>query len=65
MPLFGLPALTIWQAYGLALICLTLRQHKHKAEEGGFAVAMGKALCVPPLIAGAMLGVGWCVMAFG
>lgn len=59
VPLFGLPVLTVWQAYGLALICFTLRQHRHKKTDDSFGVAIGKALIASPLLCGVMLGVGW------
>lgn len=61
VPLFGLPALTIWQAYGLALICFTLRHHRHEKSKDSFGVAMGKVVIATPLMTGVMLGVGWCV----
>lgn len=60
-PLFGLPVLTIWQAYGLALIVRTLQRHKVEKSDDSFGAAIGKTLCTPPLLAGVMLGVGWCV----
>lgn len=60
-PLFGLPELTIWQAYGLALICFTLRQYRHKKSEDSFGVMILRGLATSPFIAVMMLGVGWCV----
>lgn len=61
VPLFGLPSLTVWQAYGLALICFALRRHDQKKSEDSFGLAMGKAVVTTPMMAAVMLGVGWCV----
>ena len=36
VPMFGLPVLTVWQAYGLALICFTLRQSGRVKSKDGF-----------------------------
>lgn len=64
VPLFGLPVLTVWQAYGLSLIAYTLRRHTMEKNEEGLGIAMAKVLFVPPFIACVMLGVGWCVQAW-
>ncbi|WP_133066258.1 hypothetical protein [Acidovorax kalamii] len=64
VPLFGLPVLTVWQAYGLALIVRALQRYKVEKNGDGFGLAMAKALAAPPFIAGLMLGVGWCVKAW-
>lgn len=64
VPLFGLPVLTVWQAYGLALIVRTLQRCKVEKNDDGFGLAMAKAIAAPPFIAGLMLGVGWCVKAW-
>jgi len=61
VPLFGLPVLTVWQAYGLALICFALRQHQVKKSEDSVGAAIGKAVITSPFVTGLMLGVGWCV----
>lgn len=61
VPLFGLPVLTVWQAYGLALIVRTVQIQKVEKSADGLGIAMAKAFAVPPFIAGLMLGVGWCV----
>lgn len=65
VPLFGLPVLTVWQAYGLSLIAYTLRRHSVEKNEDGFGIATARAIFIPPFIACVMLGVGWCVKAWG
>lgn len=64
VPVFGLPVLTVWQAYGLALIVRTLQRYKVEKNDDGFGIAMAKVLFGAPFIAGLMLGVGWCVKAW-
>lgn len=49
-PLFGLPELTVWQAYGLALICFTLRKQSLKMSEDTFTDSIGKGLLVGQLL---------------
>lgn len=64
VPVFGLPVLTVWQAYGLSLIVSTLKRYKLEKNDDGFGIAMAKVLFGAPFIAGLMLGVGWCVKAW-
>lgn len=63
-PLFGLPLLTIWQAYGLVLVCRVLQRYKVEKSKDSLGASLGKAAVLPPFIAGMLLGVGWCVKAW-
>lgn len=63
-PLFGLPALTIGQAYGLALVASALRGTKHTKTEDDFGVVIAKALLAAPISCGMLLFVGWCLKAW-
>lgn len=63
VPVFGLPALSIAQAYGLALL-VGLRTHrgaKADKETDGFAMVLGRAFLGAPFIAGLVLLVGYVV----
>lgn len=59
-PLFALPALSIAQAYGLALVVRAARGawNYEKSKEGPSSV-IAKAFFVPPLVCGLMLLIGW------
>lgn len=63
-PLFGLPALTVWQAYGVALVASTLRSSKYSKTDESFGEVMAKALVVPPFVTGLTLLIGWGVKAW-
>lgn len=63
-PLFDVPQIALWQAYGLALTVAALR-----AWGGNQLVRDGKAaawamLVQPPVMCGLLLLVGWCVQAW-
>lgn len=60
MPLFALPALSIWQAYGLVLVARTLRgMTAADKSKDKFGEAMAKAFLIPPFACGLVLLVGW------
>lgn len=66
VPIFGLPALSIAQAYGVGL---TIRMLKgvdiHKEDnKREFGETVARALLLPPLICGMVLLVGWVVKQF-
>lgn len=63
VPVFGLPALSIAQAYGLALLVgmLTHRGTKSDKDADGFAMALGRAFIGAPFVAGLVLLVGYVV----
>lgn len=59
-PVFGLPALSIAQAYGLALVAWALRGTRHEPKsDDGFGVLVAKCLTTPPFAAGLFMLVGW------
>lgn len=60
VPTFGLPVISIAQAYGLALIVrlFQLHQHSKETEKGWRWIAT--ALVKWPLYAGLFLAIGWC-----
>lgn len=59
-PLFGLPAITVLQAYGIALVLRAARGFDtKKAEKVSFGVVMARAFIGHPLAAGLMIGFGW------
>ena len=59
-PVFKLPALTIVQAYGLALVVQVAKGLRvHSDKSGGFGVAIAKAFLLPPVLAGLVLASGW------
>ncbi len=65
-PLFGLPLLTIWQAYGLVLVARSMRGLAASEKPAdAFGKAMTKALLVPPFACGLMLLTGWAVKDWG
>lgn len=63
-PLFGVPGIGLWQAYGLMLVCTALRgwscmQHVRNSQTAAFLVVVQ-----PPLVCGLLLLVGWCVQSW-
>ena len=59
-PLFGLPTLSLLQAYGIALVLRAARGiDTKKTEPENFGAVVARALTWPPLGAGLMLGTGW------
>ncbi|MCT6721637.1 hypothetical protein [Acidovorax sp. K2F] len=62
VPLFGLPVLTVWQAYGLMLMArMFLPMRLGEKTNDTFGLAMCKAFSAPPFVAGVFLLMGWCV----
>jgi len=63
VPVFGLPSLSIAQAYGLALVVgvLTHKGTKADKDSDGFAMALCTAFVGAPCIAGLFLLVGYVV----
>lgn len=62
VPIFGLPVLTIAQAYGVALIARAFRgMPSVPKSEDGFGAAMAKAFFLPPVWAGVILLAGYIV----
>lgn len=60
VPLFGVTALTTWQAYGLVLVARTLRGVTAGDKSNDkFGEAMAKAFLIPPFGCGLVLLVGW------
>lgn len=64
-PVFALPALSLLQAYGLALVLRVAYgiQAQPKGEDG-FGAALGRAIILPPFLAGLFLLVGWVVKSW-
>lgn len=60
VPTFGLPAVTIAQAYGLALIVRLFQTHQHSRDTDKGWRSIFKAILKWPLYAGVFLGLGWC-----
>lgn len=64
-PTFGLPAITLLQAYGLALVFGAARGFgSKKTEPEGFGAVVARALALPPIGAALTLAVGWVVKAW-
>ncbi len=64
-PLFGLPALSIAQAYGLALVMRAARgANLEKSDDDRYGAVMVKAVAAPPLVCGLLLGAGWVAKAW-
>lgn len=65
VPVFGLPALGVAQAYGLALVVRAVRGgNLDKSPDDQFGVVMVKAIVTPPLACALLLGVGWVAKAW-
>ncbi|WP_280191177.1 hypothetical protein [Delftia sp. PS-11] len=59
-PLFGLPVITLLQAYGLALVFRAAWGFDNKKREPeSFGAFVARSLVQAPLAAGLTLGVGW------
>lgn len=60
VPMFALPALTLLQAYGLALVLRAVQGYQAQPKsEDGFGGALAKAFILPPVLAGLVLLAGW------
>ena len=66
LPLFGLPALSIAQAYGLMLVVRVAKGFDTKTDKNpdGFAAAMGKSFVLAPFACGLFLLFGWVAKAW-
>jgi uncharacterized membrane protein SpoIIM required for sporulation len=66
VPVFGLPALAIAPAIGLALVVsfLTYQSDASKEPEGEFSERMAKAVAHALLMPAFVLGIGWVVRQF-
>lgn len=65
VPLFGLPALSTWQAYGLILVFRTMQAHTQAQKNtDGLGEMLAKSILGAPFIAGLFLLVGWFVKAW-
>lgn len=64
VPLFGLPALTIWQAYGLVLLVRTVQSWSQSKKDEKQSEIWAKVFIAPPFICGLFLLVGWFVKAW-
>ena len=62
-PVFGLPALSIINAYGVVLVYRCMQGIARKEEKKDEAF-IAKAIFLPPFIAAVMLSVGWIAKSF-
>lgn len=65
VPVFGLPVLSIAQAYGIALVvaCVASKSSPEK-DQDGFGTVLVKAFIRPPLVAAFVLLAGYIVKAW-
>lgn len=60
VPVFGLPTVTLLQAYGIAMVFRAARGiDTNKTNKDSFGTVMGRAVIGHPVVAGLTLGVGW------
>lgn len=66
VPMFGLPALSVAQAYGIALVVRAAKGLDTRTEKSpdSFGVVLGKAFVLAPLISGFSLLFGWVAKSF-
>ena len=66
VPAFGLPALSVAQAYGLALVVRVAKGFDTKTDKNpdGFGAAMGKSFVLAPFACGLFLLFGWVAKAW-
>lgn len=66
VPMFGLPALSVAQAYGIALVVRAAKGVDTRTEKNpdSFGVVLGKAFFLAPLISGFSLLFGWVAKSF-
>lgn len=64
-PLFGLPTLSIVQAYGMALVMRSVQglTNQEKGKDN-LAQWFGKVLILPPCVTGFILCIGWVLKAW-
>ena len=63
VPLFGLPPIALWQAYGLTLTLAALRVWGQERVVRDGKTAAWAMVVQPPVLCGLLLLVGWCVKA--
>lgn len=61
VPLFGLPTLTLWQAYGVALCFRALHGLGDNSPKREAVKVLIRATVGAPIICAVILAVGWCV----
>lgn len=63
VPIFGLPALTVAQALGLALVasCFRSKTFKSDAEKEGWTTVAARAFFQPLTMWGLLMVTGWCL----
>lgn len=66
VPFFGVPTLSVAQAYGMALVVRAAKGLDTRSEKnpGSFGVVLGKAFVLAPLISGFSLLFGWVAKSF-
>lgn len=66
VPIFGLPALGVAQAYGIALVLRSFRGMTHEDSKTDRSVGEVFARCImlPPLMCGLLLLCGWVAKAW-
>lgn len=66
VPMFGLPALSVAQAYGIALVVRAAKGLDTRTEKNSdsFGVVLGRAFVLAPLISGFSLLFGWVAKSF-
>lgn len=66
VPLFGVPALSVAQAYGLGLVVRAASGLKDpdSKDKGGFGLAIARMVLLPPFICGLFLLFGWVARAW-
>lgn len=63
VPMFGLPALSVWQAFGLVWLVRALAHRCGQDDKKAWQQVLDEAWLLPPLLAGLFLGAGWVVRA--
>lgn len=65
VPIFGLPALSVAQAYGVTLVLGATRGYRREAKsDDSFGTVVAKGVVIPPFVAGLLLLVGWITKAW-
>lgn len=66
VPLFGQPALSVAQAYGIALVVRVAKGLDTRTEKtpDSFGVVLGKAFVLAPMACGLFLLFGWVAKSF-
>jgi len=66
VPIFGLPAIGVAQAYGLALVLRSFRGMMPEDAKTTCSMSeiFARGFTLPPLMCGLVLAVGWCAKAW-